>query len=138
MTRWRLIARLITYWRLSLECHCRHTATPWHCRLLTLPHTATHCNTLQHTAALIGDLCRRLIADSLQHTAAHCNTLQHTATHCNTLQHTASLIGDSCRRLIADSLQHAAAHCNTLQYTAAHCRETRETDCRLTSKWHDS
>ena len=25
---------------------------------------------------------------TLQHTAMHCNTLQHTATHCNTLQHT--------------------------------------------------
>jgi len=37
-------------------------------------HTATHCNTLQHT----------------QHTATHCNTLQHTTTHCNTLQHTAT------------------------------------------------
>jgi len=34
-------------------------------------HVATHCNTLQHTAA-------------------QCNTLQHIATHCNTLQHTAT------------------------------------------------
>jgi len=31
-----------------------------------------HCNTLQHTAVLV----------TLQHTATHCNTLQHTATHC--------------------------------------------------------
>ena len=53
-------------------------------------HTATHCNTLQHTST-----------HTLQHTASshdpnnvcarlhlvistHCNTLQHTATHCNT------------------------------------------------------
>jgi len=33
-------------------------------------HTATHCNTLQHTA-------------TLKHTATHCTTLQHNATHCN-------------------------------------------------------
>jgi len=31
-------------------------------------HTATHCNTLQHTA------------NTLQHTATHCNALQHTTT----------------------------------------------------------
>jgi len=37
-------------------------------------HTATHCNTLQHTAT------------HCKHTATHCNTLQYTATHCNTLQ----------------------------------------------------
>jgi len=37
--------------------------------LYTLQHTATHCNTLQHT----------------------CNTL---ATHCNTLQHTAAELGN--------------------------------------------
>ena len=27
---------------------------------------------------------------TLQHTATHCNALQHTAIHCNTLQHTAT------------------------------------------------
>ena len=37
-----------------------------------LQHTATHCNTLQHTA----------ICNILQRTATHCSTLQHTATHC--------------------------------------------------------
>ena len=36
-----------------------------------LKHTATHCNTVQHT---------------IKGTATHCNTLQRTATHCNTLQ----------------------------------------------------
>ena len=40
---------------------------------------ATHCSTLQHTAAH---------GSTLQHTAAHGSTLQHTATHCNGLQHT--------------------------------------------------
>jgi len=88
-----------------------------------MQHTATHCNTLQHTATI-----RRTCANSLVHaiqktqyrlqhaaahwTATHCNTLQHTATRCNTLQHT--------------ELQHTAAHwtathCNTLQHTATHC-----------------
>ena len=47
---------------------------------LVLQHTATLCNTLQHTHC-----------NTLQHTATHCNTLQHTATHCNTLQHTATI-----------------------------------------------
>ena len=50
-------------------------------------HTATHCNTLQHTAIHYntqfvtpdegeGDVRGRMLT--------HCNTLQHTATHCNT------------------------------------------------------
>ena len=59
-------------------------------------HTATHCNTLQHTATrwgsngLKGDTARAF---------AHlrvlvCNRgLQHTATHCNTLQHTGAQMG---------------------------------------------
>jgi len=45
-------------------------------RMQTLPHTATHCNTLQHTAT---------------HTATHCNTLRHTsAIRMQTLHHTAT------------------------------------------------
>ena len=40
-------------------------------------HIRTH-KVLQHTII------------TLQHTATHCNTLQHTAAHCNTLQHTAT------------------------------------------------
>ena len=64
----------------------------------TCQHTATHCNTLQHTATPVSlalDCTGR--ANTLQHTATHCNThflgfrlkrtchtLQHTATHCNT------------------------------------------------------
>ena len=65
--------------------------------------TATHCNTLQHTAT---------------HCTTHCSTLQHTETHCNTLQHTA---------------QHTAAHCNTLQHTATHCDTLQHTVPRCTS-----
>jgi len=50
----------------------------------TLQHTATHCNTLQHTRR--PHIARR----HLRKRSTHCNTLQYTATHCNTLQHTAT------------------------------------------------
>ena len=71
---------------------------------------------------------------SLQHTATHCNTLQHTATHCNTLQHTAIHIFKSidyptslplqihCNTL----LQRTATHYNTMQHTAwSHVNRTK-------------
>jgi len=77
-----------------------HTSDRKSCsRVLTLHHTATHCNTLQHTATH---------CITLQHTASHCITLHHTATHCNTLHHTATH---------CNTLQHTASHCNTLQHT---------------------
>ena len=63
--------------------------------------TATHCNTLQHTATL---------RSTLQHTATHCNTLQHTATHCNTLQHSATHCNISLEDLVRGA---AATYCNT-------------------------
>ena len=64
----------------------------------SLQRTATHCNTLQHTATrhTYGSVLTSSLMDctlsvchynALQHIATHCNTLQHTATHCNTLQH---------------------------------------------------
>ena len=59
---------------------------------LSLQHTATHCNTLQHQCIMD---CR-----------SHCNTLQHTATHCNTLQHTA---------VCCSELQCVAVCCSVLQ-----------------------
>jgi len=51
--------------------------------------TATHCNTLQHTATLqspqeCGSICGEAGVCVLW---AHCNILQPTATHCNALQH---------------------------------------------------
>ena len=53
-----------------------------------------HCNTLQHDIAretsshMTSHLCDTAThCNTLQHTATHCNTLQHTATHCNTPQH---------------------------------------------------
>jgi len=50
-------------------------------------HTATHCNTMQHTAAL-------------------CSTLPHTTTHYHTLQH-AGAVASPATKNITD------AHCNT-------------------------
>jgi len=56
----------------------------------TLHHTATHCNTLQHTATLMMmTWALQNTATYLQHPAPHCKALQRTATHCNLLQHTA-------------------------------------------------
>jgi len=94
-------------------CDTSHSYDIIDCNESCLQHTATHCNTLQHTACTATQCTH---CNTLQHsarTAAHCNTLhtaQHTATqctHCNTLQHTA----------------HTATHCNivhTLQHTATH------------------
>jgi len=89
----------------------------------TLQQTATHCDTLQHTATswrkyvdtyVQGHSCSFYDShcDTLQHTVTHCNTLQHSAIHCNTLQHTATH---------CNTLQHTATHCNTAQHTATHC-----------------
>ena len=85
-----------------------------HCN--TLQHTATHCNTLEHTT---------IHCDTLQHTATHCNihfsrppaprdpqAYRASTTHCSTLQHTATH---------CNTLQHTATHCNTLQHPATHC-----------------
>jgi len=58
----------------SYVCHAWNflqEKNAWHSFFTTLQHTATHCNTLQHTAT----------------TAKHCKTLQHTAT---TLKHIAT------------------------------------------------
>jgi len=69
--------------RTTLQCTAKcYSAPPVH----DLQHTATLCNTLQHTIKH---------RNTLQHTATHCNTLQRTVTWCNTPQH-------------------IATHCNTL------------------------
>jgi len=111
-----------------------------------MQHPATHCNTLQHTAAhFIGtqqqrwktatELLQLLLTAShcntLQHTAKHCKTLQYTATHCNTLQHAAThckhcntIYRTSSRLNCGPSSRNSpaatAADCNTLQHTAIH------------------
>jgi len=98
---------------------------------LTLQHTATQCNTLQHIATTH---CN----NTLQHTATtHCTTPHHAARHCNTLPHTArpcnlsgpervgaaacEAAGDGSNRR-CNTIQHTATHCNhTLQHTATYC-----------------
>ena len=74
--------------------------------ILTLQHTATHCNTLQHTAT-------------------HSNTLQHTATHCNTLQRAVRYFeyyrSHSIRLQCNSALQRVATCCSVLQRVAACC-----------------
>jgi len=92
-----------------------YQVTATHCN--TVQHSATHCNMWAivceiHLCGLSGD------CNTLQHTATHCNTPQHTATHCNTLQHTATH---------CNALQHTATHCNTLQHTATHCNTLQHT-----------
>jgi len=53
---------------------------------LLLATSATHCNTLQHTANTLQHTTTEhdLLCCILTTTATHCNTLQHTASHCNT------------------------------------------------------
>ena len=80
----------------------------WHCNPLQrceiLQHTVTHCNTLQHTFALLARFNER------EDTATRCNTLRHTASRFNSLQQTAT-------HSVCDStLQHK---CNTPQNTFA-------------------
>jgi len=84
----------------------------WYDRHFNL-HTATHCNTLQHTETHMPHWYMCDMIDTL-----NCSTLQYTATHCNTLQHIATLIYMWYDR--HSNLQHTATHCNTLQHIATH------------------
>jgi len=88
---------------------CTHTSIYCNTR------TATHCNTLQHTAPHYVSVCMR---SSCTHTSIYCNT--RTATHCSALQHTAphcTTLRMSMHALYMHTyiyiLQHI--HCNTLR-----------------------
>jgi len=110
-----------------------HTATATHCNTLqhTATHTATHCNPLQHTTThdnhtisspiQVGSLLN-LLRRTLKHPTTHCNTLQHAATRCNTLQHTTTHDNtqSALRFNFARYSIYYAGHCNTLQHTATH------------------
>jgi len=76
-----------------------------------LQHTSVHCNVLQRTASYV----------SLRHSATRCNTLQHMPqvwyTWCNTLQHTATHICNKLRH----NATHASGMVYVAQYTATHC-----------------
>ena len=113
------------------QCNTLHNAT--HCKILqrvlqrtsiatddsfqtsrhaTLQRTATHCNTLQHTA---------------MHTATHCNRYRRlplvATTHYYTLQHKAThpaIHYDCYRQLIPLAMQHCKALQRTVQRTATH------------------
>ena len=95
----------------------------------TLQHTAKHCNTLQHTA-IHPFSTRTCIARSTILAVFHCNTTLQTATHCSTLQHTATHYNTRIWRIspaLQDRpfwryfVQHTETPCTTLQHTATHC-----------------
>ena len=94
-------------------------------------HTATHCNTLQHTAtqaeahSVLKGSTHTHNHMHLRNNKAHprqCNTLQHTATHCNTLQHTATAHTRiiTCTCTITNDQVSAAIHTQTHTHTHAH------------------
>jgi len=79
-------------------------------------HTATHCNTLQHTASHDVGQCV-FCPITITHYKTHYNTLQHVATHCNTLHHT--MLGNAYFvPHYNNALQHVATRCKPLQHTA--------------------
>jgi len=133
-------------------------------KCITPQHTATHCNTLQHTTPrraegyltrgeLLFNRAQDLAATSqnaaadrarIFGTAARCNTLQHPATHCKALQHRCThdmapisqhFTADR-TRIFSIVLQHTVAHCNTLQHTAAHSSTLQHTTTRCNTLQH--
>ena len=122
-------------------------------RCLIRAHTATHCNTLQHSATQtthcnrwqrgavldkgtrelrlavvrgqLGSVGRGWLHHGRYTAVTHCNN-NNTAAHCNTLQYAA---------ILCNTLQYAAIHCNTLEHiaiynntphhTAIHCNTLR-------------
>ena len=108
----------------TLQNTLQHTST--HYKTLcntrqhtTKHHTASHCNTLQHTA------CDTRSTDALRTSinATPCNTLQHTTTHCNTLQRTTTH---------CNTLHHTATHYTTLQHTSTHYSYSLSSSCTST------
>jgi len=100
-----------------------------HTCLVTLQHTATHCNTLQHTATHIS--CHTRTSHMMSHVTYDLDKfslLQHTATHCNTLQHTATHI--SCHtRWLGQVLSAATA---VSQYPVmSHMDESHYESCHI-------
>ena len=103
-----------------------------------LQHTATRCNTLQHTATHYhGKIFMNGCKEAYEHVKRNLrHVLQcvaHTATHCNTLtwQDIAGFVlhvhRPLCTRSCGNTLQHTATHCNTLQHTATHCNTLQHT-----------
>ena len=102
-----------------------------------LQHTATHCNTLQHTQFFFFKMTRQCTSGAptccSPCSTLCCSTLQHTGTYCNTQTFFFEWIGavnlgrlhlapyaPRCVAAHCNTLQHTATHCNTLQHTATH------------------
>jgi len=109
-----------------------------------IEHTATHCNTLQHTATPTAmpppdpphRPLKQITYDWIMSDMRHCTTLQHTATHCNTNGHAAPCpttlateanhVWFSHEKLVIshmwishftyEALHHTVTHSNTLQH----------------------
>jgi len=95
-----------------------------------LQHPATPCNTLQHPATHYKMIRKMYYLDctttathsnTLQHTATHSNTLQRTATHYKTLQHNR---GGKFDTETTRLLQCIVIHCNTLQHIVTRVEQT--------------
>jgi len=140
-----------TKWPCTIHCNTQtqYTAThkqAYHCIYIImktkyqryadwrkiLQHTATYCNTLQHTKKRITASTMRTkywrYADwrkLLQHTAAHCNSLQHTETH-KQVNYTESTTSTRYSRY-----QHRRKYCNTLQHTTTYCNTLQHTRKRI-------
>jgi len=112
----------------------------------TLRPTATHCNTLQHTATQIAKYLTSPQELECAHTHTQCNTVQHSATQCNTVQYTATHCTTNCEILDfaavigaahahthphTHTLQHNATHCNSLHHTAPHCNTLQHTAAQI-------
>jgi len=92
-----------------------------------LQHTATSCNTLQHTAYTRRGSMQYVLTALILY-ACYPQVLQHTATSCNALQHTAYTLRGSMQYVLTfliklyarypQVLQQTATHCNALQCTA--------------------
>jgi len=97
------VQQTVTHWNIMLCLACMywgatHCKTLQHCNIfqkhcfalhvrIKVQHTASRCNTLQHTAT------HRFVLHAyikVQHTATHGSALQHIGTHGNTLQHAAT------------------------------------------------
>jgi len=93
-------------------------------------HTATHCNTRQHTATHKARALAYRI--SHEHTATHCSTENEPWAHCNTLQHTINTEnepwapGDT-QGSFSGLLSEPWAHCNSLQQSLQHRKRAMST-----------
>jgi len=97
-----------------LAKRCIYTPLVW---LLSshLQHTATHCNTLPHTATPLQQHAAGVVIISAS--TIRCNSLQHAATRCNTLQRKLNNL-DRKMHLYANGvvvINVSATRCNTLQ-----------------------